>query len=475
MHFLKTKKTTHLFLLFSACVLFFTGCSNENTAVESSTVPQVEAEQAESIPTEALPKEIQIGPYSFPEDTEVLDLSDVPIDLEELCKAASDFPKLRSISLGNTDASAGALRMVVSSFSDAEVFWSVSLFGSEFSNTTEILDLSALTDEDVPAVAAELSKLFSLKTVQLCPDDGFTALSYDSIAMLNSAAPEAELNCRFELYGLTADWETEELRYFRVKIGDPGIDVFRSALPYLRSLTLLRLERCEIKDYESMAALKEAFPEKNIVWSVQFAGYDFMTDTTLMNSPLIRDNNAYLLQYFPDVLYLDIGHNRAITNIEFVKYFPKLTTVILSITKISDISPLANCPDIEFLECFSTNVDDISCLAGLKKLEYLNLGDNKNLRDLSPLYELENLKIVRLCQRSFDHLTKEDAEILQEHLPNCFVSTVGGHSANSGNWRYNNDGSMTERYALLKEQMRYHLMWQDRQTNSPSGEEESND
>ncbi len=473
MSLLQNMKAFFVLIIFVAVVLFFTGCTDGSPAVVTEPEPTTEAETAVPEPTETPPAEIHIGPYCFLETDTSLDFSNQDVNIGELCSAASAFKDLKTITLGNTCATTDELRMLVSSFPSVEINWSVTILGTEYPNTAEVIDLSDLTEDKVPEAVAGIEKLFSLNIVQLCSGDGITEIGFESIDTIAEAVPDAEINCRFKLYGQTADWETEELRYTRVKIGDNGIPVFRAALPYLRSLKLLRLERCEIKDYESMLALKESFPDKNIVWSVLFAGYNFMTDTTLMNSPLIRDSNAHLLKYFPDVLYLDVGHNRAITNIEFVKYFPKLTTVILSITKISDITPLANCPDIEFLECFSTNVGDISCLSGLKKLEYLNLGDNKNLRDLTPLYNLENLKIVRLCQRSFDHLSRDDAKKLQEHLPDCFVSTAGGHSANSGNWRYNNDGSITERYALLKQQMRYHLTWQDRQTNSPSAEEQT--
>lgn len=467
-------KSAFALIVFAVFMLLFAGCSDESLT-ELPAAEAGEAEPSDPAPSEAPPEKIQIGPFSFLSTDENLDLTDQEIDLVKLCDAASKFDNIKSIALGNTSASAENLQMLVSSFPDADISWQVNILGTVYPESAEEIDLSELTEADVTDAASNIKKLFQLKTVQLCSEDNITELSFEDIATIAEAAHEADINCRFSLFGQTADWKTAELRYFKVKIGDEGIAVFREVLPYLRSLKLLRLERCEIKDYEGMAALKEDFPEKNIVWSVLFAGYNFMTDTTLMNSPLIRDNNAYLLKYFPDVLYLDVGHNRAITNIEFVKYFPKLTTVILSITKISDISPLASCPDIEFLECFSTDVGDISCLSELKKLEYLNLGDNKNLRDLTPLYGLENLKIVRLCQRSFDHLTKDDAKALQEKLPDCLVSYVGGHSANSGYWRYNDDGSMTERYALLKQQMRYHLMWQDRQTNSPSGENISED
>ena len=60
---------------------------------------------------------------------------------------------------------------------------------------------------------------------------------------------------------------------------------------------------------------------------------------------------------------------------------------------------------------------------------------------------------------------------LKEALPGI-VNDYGGDPTKSGGWRYNNDGSLTERYALLREQMLYDEgIWWKRLSNSPSGEE----
>ena len=169
-------------------------------------------------------------------------------------------------------------------------------------------------------------------------------------------------------------------------IGDEGIAAFRAALPYLRSLELLRVKSCGITDYDGMEALKNDFTNVNVVFSVEIRGWPFMTDTTLINSPRLLDNNVHLLKYMHDVLYLDIGHNHHLTNIEFARSFPKLQVVILTLTNIGDISPLENCPDLEFIECHSCQIGDLSPLADKVNLRYLNIANLPNLRDLSPLY-----------------------------------------------------------------------------------------
>ena len=219
-----------------------------------------------------------------------------------------------------------------------------------------------------------------------------------------------------------------------------------------------------------MVALKNEFPSVNVVFSVEIAGYNFMSDTVLFHCPLLRDKHTERLKYLPDILYLDIGHNRYITNVDFIKYLPKLQIVILSITKIKDISVLAGCPDLEYVELLNTYIEDLTPLSGLKKIEYLNIGDMPNVKDISPIYGLTSLKMVRICMRTFNHVPKSQVSELKAALPECFVSDGPGDPTTSGFWRFaDKNHTYTERYALLRRQMLYDIpKWEDRQQNSPT-------
>lgn len=428
-------------------------------------------------PTPAPPTEYQLGSMTVPVEIETLDLSGTDVTLEDLMSLSGKLPSLREISLGLTEAELPQLRAVEAAFPEAELTWKVRVLGEELDCLAEHLDLRAATEEDVPALTAALSILPALKEVELAPaGEGLTPLSFESVDALAAAAPQADLNCRFELFGLTADWNTEELRYARKKLGNECIDSFRAALPYLRSLKLLRLQECGISDHEAMDALRDAYPEKNIVWTVYLNGWPFMTDTELIHFDILRDSDADNIKYLRDVLYLDIGHDTQLTNIEFVRYLPKLTTVILSLTNLSDISPLEACPEITFFEMFTTPVSDISVLSKLEKLEYVNLGNDWNLDDLSPLYGLKNLKLVRLGKKTMIHVTPQEVEELRSMLPaETMVNTDGGHPANSGGWRYKLEGGgWTDRYILLRKQCRYDYKREDSFCNSPSGEVKAN-
>ena len=466
-------KKTMLFAAALLLALLLVGCGGAAQPAEAQETPPPE----QNVPEEEPPREFQLGSLTLTPDTGSVDLQETGASIEELMSVSDRLENVKEISLGVTGATLAQLRAVETAFPQAVVSWKAELLGEEIDCRADSLDLRAAADEDVPQIVSALAVLPEVRTLELAPEDGVTSLSFDSLSALAAAAPEAELNCRFELFGQTADWTTEKLKYYKTDIGDDGVDLFRAALPYLRALDLLRFEECGITDNDKMAALRADFPEKRVVWSIPIAGYTFMTDTMLINAGiLLRDDNAYLLRYMPDVLYFDIGHYKGLSNIEFVRSWPKLQVVILTLTNIRDITPLEDCPDLEFFECHGTPIDDISVLADKEKLEYLNIANLPNLTDLTPLYGLKQLKIVRICGSTFTHVTQAQVDELKEQLPDTFVSDYGGDPNSSGGWRFKTNGDKsnpTERYALLREQMRYDLInWQLMLSNSPSGEED---
>jgi len=447
-----------------AAVLLLAGCGQQDAV----SAP-VAAAETEAPPTPTPLVELDVGGSVVRVDAETLELSDGRFTLEALCAAAKKLPSVTAIRLGETALGPDGLVTIRASYPAARVSWQKTVEGYALSDTTETLDLSSAGSDSIAALCLYLPLMDDLREINTVGADGYTALSFEDLAQLRFAAAAAKLAVRFSLYGLDADNDTKELRYERKNIGNDGVAVFRSVLPYLDSLELLRVKSCGITDYDGMEALKNDFTNVNVVFSVEIRGWPFMTDTTLINSPRLLDENVHLLKYMHDVLYLDIGHNGYLTNVEFVRYFPKLQVAIVSLTNISDISPFEACPDIEFFECITTPISDISVLAGMEKLEYVNIGAMKNLADISPLYGKQSLKQVRICGTTYNHVTREQVEELKASLPEtCFVSDGGGDPTTSGQWRFKIGGGYTERYALLREQMQYDFAFDDRQCNSPS-------
>ena len=116
-----------------------------------------------------------------------------------------------------------------------------------------------------------------------------------------------------------------------------------------------------------------------------------------------------------------------ITSLEDLKYFENLTSLeIDSLTKISDISPIVNCPNLQHFTVRYANIRDISPLLQLKTLNWLGL-DNNPIEDFSPigqltdltlltlnntgvkdlkfLENLTNLEVLDLCNNQFDDVT----------------------------------------------------------------------
>ena len=140
------------------------------------------------------------------------------------------------------------------------------------------------------------------------------------------------------------------------------------------------------------------------------------------------------LQYFPDLLAIDVGHNN-VTDLSFLANFPKLRRLIVIDSKkpVTDISVLAQLPDLEYIELFMQDITDISPLANHEKLLDLNLATN-NVTDLSPLYSCPNLQ--RLWISSNPNLTLEEIEAFQHQVPGCqVIHDLPKGDETGGDWR----------------------------------------
>lgn len=85
---------------------------------------------------------------------------------------------------------------------------------------------------------------------------------------------------------------------------------------------------------------------------------------------------------------------------------------------ISDLSPLAGCTDLEELNLDGSRGNlDISCLAGLSNLRYLGFHECKDIDDISCIYGLE-LEILHPCGSS---VSKEQCLEYQNMHPDCEV------------------------------------------------------
>ena len=327
----------------------------------------------------------------------------------------------------------------------------------------EELTLTGMDGESLAALIPQLEKLTHLQAVGVPESEN--SLSLEEALALSEQSDVIRLDYQIELFGQQLSLDAESIEFENTDIGKEGLEVLKTVLPYFRNLKYLKLDDCGI-DNETMAQLRDDYPDIKVVWRVYFGSYHCLTDTEMIwaTGGSVNDTTSGVLKYCTDVKYLDLGHS-LITHADFLNYMPKLEVAILAISWLEDISPLANCPNLEYLELFSARVSDLSPLAKCTHLQHLNIGSQRNSNnvpvgptDISSLYDLPELKRF-YCTMSYVP-EEQQKEIMSRH-PDCefefrWVDPAEGYwRFKDGNMNNNSKDNRNERYALLCEQFGY--------------------
>ena len=98
----------------------------------------------------------------------------------------------------------------------------------------------------------------------------------------------------------------------------------------------------------------------------------------------------------------------------------ELVEIIREDKGIIDLSSLAGVRQLTYLDLSRRpKLADVNSLAGLTQLEALYLQFNRNLTDVSALAGLTNLKLLNL--KATPNLTKSQVDELQRALPKCKI------------------------------------------------------
>ena len=424
---------------------------------------------------------VAAGGTEYPSKAETVSVSTAE-ELKEFVSVAGFFQSVDRLEIKCEDFSAADLDLVKQAIPDAVLDYSVTLNGEKLSGSAKSADLSSLTSDGVEAAAEKLTVLPELESIELMKPDGTSNFTPEDLSVLQNAAPQACLNYSFELFGKTVSTSDTRLEFVdRNDIGNAGLEKLRSVLPFMTKLEYLKLDDCGTDD-KAMASLRDDFPNVKIVWRVYFSAYGERMDGTMgvyscltdtekvWATGCVHDQQAEALKYCTDVKYLDLGHN-CITTIDFVNYMPNLEVAILAISWVEDLSPLANCPKLEYLEAFSLGDEnlktiDISPLAACTNLKHLNLSNipryaSPKLCDISPLYDLDLERFYCVM----NEVPEDQQAKFKELHPDC-ETQFGMIDPTKTVWRYT-DGftedspkadkmaHRTERYALLCEQIGY--------------------
>lgn len=209
-----------------------------------------------------------------------------------------------------------------------------------------------------------------------------------------------------------------------------SLEEVEAALPLFPNLHKVILSDTGADD-EVLDQLNRAYPEISIVWTVQMGKISVRTDETWFypagKGYLPSNEELQKLRYCTEMIAVDVGHIR-VTDCSWLEFMPHVKYLILADTGITDISPVANLKELIYLELFNLKLDDYSPLLQCTALQDLNISSTH--ADPEPLSRMTWLHNLHWYQSHYDPSTREAVNRLPEQLPqtNVMLDMVGNIS-----------------------------------------------
>ena len=400
----------------------------------------------EENPNVTVTYDVQIGQERYPHTTVEILLEDGSYEVDQVVSALPFLTKLQTVSLPKTSLTADELHNIKQAVPQALITYSVMLFEEEIPADSQSLDLSWLKPEHVEEACKIITLLPQLKNVCLIDESGLSALSIEDVSKLMDAVPEVSFEYSFELFGEQFTTEDERMEFVMTRIGNDGAQQIRQALNIMPKCSYLKVDRCGV-DSEVMASIREDYPNVKVVWRIFFGKFNCLTDEEMLRlTNGLKDEHIEQLKYCNDVKYLDIGHDDELTDISFIKYMPKLEICIMSGSIVEDLSPFQDHQNIEFLElCFCMRIKDISPLANCPNLKYLNI----SFTSVSDISATENLPMGRFVAMGLKIDSASQAKFIQLHPDSLY--RFEGQQCYGYAWRYDDYGyTFSDYYANMR-------------------------
>ena len=388
----------------------------------------------------------------------------------------------RCLDMDSCDVSSEAMAEIRDAYPEIDVVWRVE-YGTELSSRTDEkkIDLSSLCHKDVAGVAEQLSWFKNLEEIELGSDGAWTGnppeltqetasvekpeeatrdLAWADLHALQDAAPQAQILYRFRFYGRDFTTLDEAMDLNHSPMTDNGAAV-RDILPLMKNCRYLDMDSCGVPS-ETMAEIRDAYPEMNVVWRIWFA-LDYFTVRTDVERlwcanfyPYMSGDYVTELKYCTKLKLLDLGHNPDLHDWSFLEYMPDLEVLVITASGWENLEMISNCTKLEYLEAIppGRTYVDLSPLEKLTNLEYLNICGIGESDGWEVLLNMKKLKRLWIGKWTADTFPEGAIDQIREALPDTDINVTEWSGA-TGSWRDNPDGTPVERYVLLKEQFDY--------------------
>lgn len=398
---------------------------------------------------------VSLGGMEVSPDVQKLELTAGSFDLQTLVLNLPHLPNVQSVLFQDMELKLGDYVNFKNMFPALEMGYNVQLGDKTYDGMTETVDFSGLSPEAIQAFAPRLELLPALSQIELMKADGTTDFTLEQVAEIQKLAPGAVCHYTFDLWGQTISTTDEEVKYANQYIGNQiegAENQLRQALSIMKGCKRFILDNCHFTN-ETLAAIRDEYRNvTKLVWRVWF-GPDgsCLTDREMIRyMPTLTGDSSANLIYCEDALFIDVGHNEALFNCDFVAKMTKLRAIIISGAPVRDMSAFAGCESLEFLElAYCGYVDDISAVAQCKNLKRINLSYTA-VSDLSPLDELD----LEIMVDTHAKTTAEEQQRFESLHPNC-LTLHDTEQPYGYPWRYTEDGKYNDYYLMLREVFDY--------------------
>lgn len=436
-------------------------------------------------------KSLTFGGIDCPVDSQTLDLSGMTLTPQEV-ENLGQLKKLKNLDLRNTGLTVAQYEQVTAMLPDCTILWQIPVQGQYLDPDAKNLTITSLAEEDLAVLkylsgpeqihaedCEELELLLQIQEIfpdckihyrvtvggerilwnvtELQVEDADAAelmaqLKYlpnltqvtltgdtpdnERIWELKQAYPGIRFIWEFEFFGKMVSSETQELDLSGIPM--ESVAEVENGLKYFNDLQKVEMCDCGISS-EEMDALWKRHPETRFIWAITVGNMHLRTDiTTLMphqfgygtRLPPLRSVDCTEFKYLVDMVCLDLGH-MFVGDISFVSYMPNLEFLLVCENDLTDVSPVAGLQKLKYLEVFyNRKLADISALAECPALEDINLSKCP-IDDLSPLLELKNVKNLWLYE---PYVSEEMEQKLAKAFPDARI-VIHNTSAIGNGWR----------------------------------------
>lgn len=345
----------------------------------------------------------------------------------------NEFKYLKKVDIRGQQVSCDEYEAISSVLNGKEIKWRVPIGSYNFDNDTSEIKLS----EDMPA--EQLERIKYLTTLKSINTNGYALCDelYDAVKFTFVSDSDCDLICNTEVYGVELNSQTETLILNNKKINDTS--ELENAFKFFPKLKSIEMCGCGLSN-ETMAGLRDKYPEIKFVWTVSFLDFTVRTDI-LVFSTLVYDLPVYgnsktfspLFKYCTELRALDLGHYQ-INDISEITNLKKLEVLILADNCVTDLTPLAELQELHYVELFFNRISDLTPLTKLEKLEDLNICYNRRIKNPLELLNCKNLKRLYVSNCGFKTSVINE---LKAGLPkDCEFNYWCENAVNDG-WRSN--------------------------------------